>query len=259
MWDNHQMLGLLANALLALAALIAAYFLSKWVINLPALPLKAVSVSSSGSSGYGGHSGHSSHSGRSGASGPNGPSGTNGLKHVTREQVEDTVRGQLMGNFLTVDLEAVRNAFGKLPWVRVAYVRRVWPQSLEVMLEEHVALARWGGAALVSTHGEVFNAASEDQLPLFEGPEESSGEMVRQYRAFSRLLRPLEQNIDYMKLSPRRAWRVRLGDGTMLELGREQMETRLERYVLAHARGTMELGQRLSYVDLRYPNGFAAR
>ena len=45
----------------------------------------------------------------------------------------------------------------------------------------------------------------------------------------------------------------------MLELGREQMETRLERYVLAYARGTMELGQRLSYVDLRYPNGFAAR
>ena len=48
MWDNHQMLGSLANALFALAALIAAYFLGKWVINLPILPLKAVSVSSSG-------------------------------------------------------------------------------------------------------------------------------------------------------------------------------------------------------------------
>jgi cell division protein FtsQ len=250
MWDNHQMLGSLANALFALAALITAYFLCKWVINLPILPLKAVSVSSSG---------HSSHSGQSGSLGPGASAGSSGLKHVTREQIENAVHGQIMGNFLTVDLEAVRNAFGKLPWVRVAYVRRVWPQSLEVMLEEHVALARWGGAALVSTHGEVFNAASEDQLPLFEGLEESSGEMVRQYRTFSRLLRPLEQKIDYMKLSPRRAWRVRLGDGTMLELGREQMGTRLERYVLAHARGAMELGQRLSYVDLRYPNGFAAR
>ena len=178
---------------------------------------------------------------------------------MTREQIEDAVHGQVMGNFLTVDLEAVRNAFGKLPWVRAASVRRVWPQSLEVMLEEHVALARWGGAALVSTHGEIFNAASEEQLPLFEGPEESSSEMVRQYRAFSRLLRPLEQNIDYMKLSPRRAWRVRLENGTMLELGREQMEARLERYVLAHVRGSLELDPRLSYVDLRYPNGFAAR
>ena len=33
MWDNHQMLGSLTNALFALAVLIAAYFLSKWVIN----------------------------------------------------------------------------------------------------------------------------------------------------------------------------------------------------------------------------------
>jgi cell division protein FtsQ len=164
-----------------------------------------------------------------------------------------------MGNFLTVDLEAVRNTFGKLPWVRAARVRRVWPQSLEVMLEEHVALARWGDAALVSRHGEIFNAASEEQLPLFEGPEESSIEMVRQYRAFSRLLRPLEQNIDYMKLSPRHAWRVRLENGTMLELGREQTEARLERYVLAHVRGAFAFDQRLSYVDLRYSNGFAAR
>ena len=37
---------------------------------------------------------------------------------MTREQIEDTVHGQVMGNFLTVDLEAVRNTFGKLPWVR---------------------------------------------------------------------------------------------------------------------------------------------
>ena len=114
-------------------------------------------------------SGRSSHSGQSGSLGPGASGGSSGLKHVTREQIENAVHGQVMGNFLTVDLEAVRNAFGKLPWVRVAYVRRVWPQSLEVMLEEHVALARWGGAALVSTHGEVFNAASEDRIALIRG------------------------------------------------------------------------------------------
>ena len=259
MWDNHQMLGSLANALFALAALVAAYFLGKWIINLPALPLKTVSVSSSGSSGHSSHGGRNGVSGPNGSSGPDGPDGRSGLKHVTREQIEDAVASQVMGNFLTVDLEAVRNAFGKLPWVRAAYVRRVWPHGLEVTLEEHVALARWGDAALISTDGKVFNATSEEPLPLFEGPEESSGEMVRQYRAFSGLLRHLEQNIDYMKLSPRRAWQVRLGNGTMLELGREQTEARLTRYVQAHVRGAREFDQRLSYVDLRYPNGFAAR
>ena len=40
MWDNHQALGSLANSLFALTALMASYFISKWIINLPLLPLK---------------------------------------------------------------------------------------------------------------------------------------------------------------------------------------------------------------------------
>jgi cell division protein FtsQ len=37
------------------------------------------------------------------------------------------------------------------------------------------------------------------------------------------------------------------------------METRLGRYVLVHDVSIAKLNQQLSYVDLRYPNGFAVR
>jgi cell division protein FtsQ len=231
MWDNHQMLGLLANSLVGLAALVATYFISKWAINLPVFPLKEVQVSI----------------------------GSPRLKHVTREQISDSVRSQPMGNFFSIDLDAASVAFGKLPWVRAASVRRVWPDGLEVKLEEHAALARWGSTGLVNTQGEIFDARSDEALPLFEGLEESAGDMARQYVIFTELLRPLGQNIDYMRLSPRRAWTIRLGNGTMLELGREQLEARLTRYVLAHPDGIWKSDRQLSYVDLRYPNGFAAR
>ncbi|MGH8683974.1 MAG: cell division protein FtsQ/DivIB, partial [Nitrosospira sp.] len=76
---------------------------------------------------------------------------------------------------------------------------------------------------------------------------------------FSKLLRPLQQSIEQINLSPRRAWQVRLENGTILELGREQMEARLERYARVHDRSIAQLNQQLSYVDLRYPNGFAVR
>jgi cell division protein FtsQ len=41
------------------------------------------------------------------------------------------VRGTLAlrGNFFTVDLEAVKETFEKLPWVRKAEVRRRWPDA----------------------------------------------------------------------------------------------------------------------------------
>ncbi len=101
-------------------------------------------------------------------------------------------------------------------------------------IEEHVALARWGNTALVNTHGEIFNAASEDQLPIFEGPAESSRDLMRQYATFNRNSAALATKHRQIKLSPRHAWRVHLDNGTILELGREQMKTRLERYVLMH-------------------------
>jgi cell division protein FtsQ len=234
MWDNHQALDLLSSSLFFLVALMVLYAISQWTVNLPVFPLKEVSVSAINGSGE--------------------------LKHVTRDQIDGAVRGKVRGNFFTVDMDATRAAFRKLPWVRNASVRRIWPQSLEVTLEEHIALARWSSTALVNTHGEIFNAASDDEkLPVFEGPAESSRDMVRQYIAFNKLLRPLQQNIEQINLSPRRAWRIHLDNGSILELGREQMETRLGRYVLVHDVSIAKLRQQLSYVDLRYPNGFAVR
>ncbi len=237
MWDNHHTLQLLANLLFALAALAATYTIGSWAVNSSVFPLKQVSV--------------------------NGINSDNGeLKHVTREQINSVVHSKIVGNFLSVDLDAMRAAFEKLPWVRVAGVRRHWPQTLEVTLEEHVAVARWGSEALVNTHGEVFDGAVttvEGGLPVFIGPPESSFDVARQYAAFSKLLQPLQQNITQLNLSPRRAWRIHLESGTVLELGRDQMEARLARYVLAYDRSLAQLDQQLSYVDLRYSNGFAVR
>ena len=231
MWDNHQALASLANWLFALAALIVVYLIGQLTINSPLFPLKEVSLGGSG--------------GR--------------LAHVTREQVDGGVRSAVARNFFTVDLEATRKAFVKLPWVRKASVRRIWPQGLEVTLEEHMALARWSGGALVNFQGEIFNAASDEPLPEFEGPEESASEMARQYAVFKKMLQPLQQNIARMSLSDRRAWRVSLENGTLLELGREQMGVRLERYVQVHDRSLAQLNQQLTYVDLRYPSGLAVR
>lgn len=237
MWDNHHILHLLANLLFALVALAATYTIGTWAVDAPVFPLKVISVS--------------------------GINNSNGeLKHVTREQIDNVVRSKVAGNFLTVDLDAMRDSFEKLPWVRVASVRRHWPQSLEVKLEEHVAVARWGSEALVNTHGEVFDgdvAAVDGELPAFVGPLGSSYDVARQYAVFSKLLQPLRQHIAQLNLSPRRAWRIYLENGTVLELGRDQMEARLARYVSAYDRSLAQLNQKLAYVDLRYSNGFAVR
>jgi cell division protein FtsQ len=237
MWDNHQTLHLLGNLLFGVAALAATYSIGSWVVNSPAIQLKQVSIS--------------------------GTNYSNGeLKHVTLEQIDKVVRSEITGNFLRIDLDTMREAFEKLPWVRVASLRRHWPQGLEVTLEEHVAVARWGGEGLVNTHGELFVGAAigkEEKLPILIGPTGSSFDVAAQYIAFSKLLQPLQQDITQLTLSPRRAWRIQLESGTVLELGRERMEERLLRYVSTYNRSVAQLNRNLTYVDLRYSNGFSVR
>lgn len=228
MWDNPRALTAIANLLLAAAVLALAYAGLMVLAWLPAFSLKAVEV-------------------------------TGPLAHVTHDQVESVLQRELSGTFFTVNLAALRSGFEKLPWVRSAEVKRRWPDTLEVVLEEHRVLARWGDAALVNSRGEVFEAAYDGVLPALSGPDGSSQEVARQYQRFSRLLAPVGLAPTQARLSARRAWRLRTEDGMVLELGREHMEQRLSRFVAAYGDSVGRFKHAVDYVDLRYPHGFAVR
>jgi cell division protein FtsQ len=180
-------------------------------------------------------------------------------RHVTRAQVEGIVKMGLTGTFFTVDLQQVRTAFEKLPWVREVKLRRQWPDRLEVEITEHVALARWGSTALVNTQGETFHAAYDGKLPVFVGPAGTSKEMAIQYEFFHRNLSAIHARPVLVQLTARRAWQVKLDNGLTLQLGRDDVEMRLARFIAVHERTIGALARRIEYVDLRYPNGFAVR
>ncbi|MCL5060721.1 MAG: cell division protein FtsQ/DivIB [Candidatus Thermoplasmatota archaeon] len=147
-------------------------------------------------------------------------------------------------------------------------MERRWPDTLVVSLVEHVPLARWNDDALVSTAGEVFVAAVSDKLPRLMGPEDSADEVVAAYRRHQATLAPLGMRIQELRLTPRRAWRMRLDTGMQLALGRDKTDARLARFVELYPRlfGAQRAadGQTVAAVapvtvDLRYPDGFAVR
>ncbi|MCZ7656248.1 MAG: cell division protein FtsQ/DivIB [Rhodocyclaceae bacterium] len=56
---------------------------------------------------------------------------------------------------------------------------------------------------------------------------------------------------------------MRLDDGVLLELGRDQAKSRvndrLQRFAAAYRQAAERLKVRTNVIDLRYPNGFAMR
>jgi cell division protein FtsQ len=228
MWDRPDILNRLADLLIALAVVLVIYGALHFALRLPIFPLREVRM-------------------------------TNPVALVNGEQVEALIRREIKGNFFTLDLIAARAAFAKLPWVRNVSMRRRWPDRLEVTLEEHVPLARWGDRALVNRYGEVFSADYDGKLPLFVGPAELAREIAIRYDFFKRSLAAIDKVPDQVQVTPRRAWQVRLEGGPTLELGRERIEARLARFVATYSRTLVRLDRRIDFVDLRYANGFAVR
>ena len=227
-WDGTALMNGLAGALYAVAVVLAVYVAWTLAARLPVFALREVRI--------GGE-----------------------LAHVTRGEIETVVQRELKGNFLTLDLAAVSASFQRLPWVRKASARRLWPARIDVALEEHVPLARWGGTALVNTQGEVFQAAYDGELPVFIGPDGMAREIAIQFRYFRGSLETIGETPVEVRVSLRRAWQLKLESGVTLALGREQVEARLARFVAVHDRTLARLGRRVDSVDLRYSNGFAVR
>jgi cell division protein FtsQ len=236
MWDRPEIMNSVSSALIAAAILLALYGGIFLLANLPLFPVRQVSVSNAAEPGA-------------------------ELHHVTREQVQAVIGERLKGTFFTVDLEAARAAFSGLPWVRNVEVRRTWPDKLEVAIEEQVAFANWSDGKLVNTHGELFDAALVDGLPVFSGPPGSEGEVTRRYREFSEDFKKLGFNARQVALSPRLAWDIKLDNGLALKLGRDQprdpLRARLDRFVAAYADSVGRISGRLDLADLRYTQGFA--
>lgn len=247
MWHNARLLNLIASALYALVALMALGAGLLWLAQRPVFAITHVELQS-----FDGQA----------------------LRHVNAPSVRANALGKLSGNFFTLDLNAARQAFESVPWVRHASVRREWPNGLAVEVEEHEPLGTWGSpdsGRLINTYGEIFVAntaeAEEDaQLLALDGPPDSESDVVEKLEVMRAWFKPLKAEPLAVALSSRYAWRARLSNGMVVELGREQtdedrqaMEARVKRFVAAWPQVTEQWGRQVEYADLRYPNGFAIR
>jgi cell division protein FtsQ len=105
----------------------------------------------------------------------------------------------------------------------------------------------------------VFEAAINATLPVLQGPEGTAPEVVSHFQEFGRVFEPVGRRIVQVTMSARRAWVLKLDDGTVIELGRDNLESRLAGFVAAYERTVARLPRPSTYIDLRYTNGFAVR
>ncbi|MFW8565186.1 cell division protein FtsQ/DivIB [Orrella sp. 11846] len=252
MWKEARLINALANILMVGVVLACLAVVVLWVARLPAFSITRIELE---------------------------PTTDNALAQVSPEVVRSVMSGRLEGNFFTLDLEEARSVFESASWVRQAGVRRIWPDTLRVSIEEQVPLALWNENELINTWGEVFTAnraviEDEDDLPKFFGPDGTESLVIQRYAELDQWLEKIGLKVRTLSLSGRYALQAGLSNGMTLEMGRDPgaeapdpqvgvpgsipFGERIQRFVAAWPQAEEQLkGRTITHVDLRYPNGFA--
>lgn len=229
-----------AYALIALAALLLAATALLWLARQPLFAIRAITVHGD-------------------------------TAHNSVVTIRANAAPHLAGNFMTIDLDAVRQAFESVPWVRHAIVRRVWPNRLRVQLEEHRPVALWGGDStgseqLVDSFGDVFEAnvgdVEDDALPTLDGPDGSAGHVLAMRGRLLPVFATLGQDIKALELSSRGSWKATLDSGAAVEIGRgsdAEVLARAARFAATVGDVTSRYQRPLAHADLRHTDGYAVR
>ena len=125
---------------------------------------------------------------------------------------------------------------------------------------EHVPAARWGERGLLNTRGELFTGDARHmppELPQLSGPEGKQSLVARRYLATQGRLIEAGMRLTALRLDARGAWEIDLNNGVTVRLGRRQVDERFETFMKTAVKLIAQRGAEISYVDMRYTNGFA--
>ena len=182
------------------------------------------------------------------------------FQRVSPLEVEQAVRAQLRGGFVTANLDALQHAIESLAWVDRARVQRRWPDGLAVQVTEQAAVARWGEAGLINTRGELFLRDARhvpSELPRLEGPAGSEQQVAELFFQVQPRLLEAALRVTALRLDARGAWELDLANGVTVRLGRRQLQERVERFLKVGVPVVAARANDIAFLDMRYSNGFS--
>ena len=184
------------------------------------------------------------------------------FNRLSQNELKVNVINNIQGGFFNINVDKVRLALLNMPWVRDVTVKRVWPDSLKVVVNEQIPSARWGDLGLLNESGVFFSPDGKtipNDLPLLFGPVNSETKILNRYRTIQKKLQslPFRLNVSSVILNDRRAWSFDLKNGVRIIIGRYSFDDRLNRFLKFVPTLIPDGINKIQSVDLRYSNGLS--
>lgn len=182
------------------------------------------------------------------------------LTHVPPARVRAAVNPFLHAGFFGLNLRGISAALEVLPWVAHVDVRRVWPDALDIRIEQQHPVASWNGDALLNARGTVFRPSRDSfpkGLPTLSGPSGKELDLMKRYETVNGLFGKAGLRVIGVREDARRAFSLRLNNGIEIVIGRDWDMKRMARMIAVYRHVLVGKTADIARIDLRYTNGFA--
>jgi cell division protein FtsQ len=182
------------------------------------------------------------------------------FQRVTRFEIEAAVAPALDQSFVSADLDEIRGLVAELDWVDSVRLQRDWPGTLRISFSEHRAAAQWGESGLLNTRGELFAEDAGQQyreLPRLDGPIGSHRRVATRYLEIRDRLNRAGLTLDVLRMDARGAFSIEFVGGLSVRIGRDDIDGRIDRFFAVAVPALATDLERVQYIDMRYPSGFA--
>src|SRR3990167_5248002 len=184
------------------------------------------------------------------------------LTHETPQTGQKIIQAGISGGFFSLNISQAKTQLLLMPWVSHVSFRRVWPATLNIRIDEHQALARFGKNGILTTEGRVFYPDASTipaDLPELTGAENQAQNLLNFYQTLNPLAKTLGLTIVALNVSAEQSWNLELSNQIQVILGRVDALKRFQQFVLIYPKITASSKQSIALIDLRYPNGAAVQ
>jgi len=182
------------------------------------------------------------------------------LKHIDQESVVKAVATLVKTGYFAIDKAAIIKQLTALEWVRYASIRRVWPDTIAISIQEQRPIAVWNKTYLLNNKAEPFRVEltqALNELPQLSGKDSESGQVLSVMNKTNDSIADLDLTIHRLNLTDHGSWELELNNGLSFKAGQLSPEKSVSKSIRVLAALDEQLLERAHEIDMRYPNGVA--
>lgn len=182
------------------------------------------------------------------------------FQYLSKDEVKAILLPQVTTDFFAVDMQSIQSTVASLPWVKMATVERIWPDTIDIQVHEKKAYARWGRESLITERGDIFTPKNIEQfqdMSVIEGPMQQQKKVLEVMKGIKTVLADQSMELAEFNISERWAWKIKLKSGLQILMGRNEPLKKLQRFLKTVPILGQDRIDEMDVVDLRYLNGYA--